>query len=188
MEILGTPQKRRYNYSHYYTCKNLAWPFRTTVKFFCIINCENCSTGTQLATGSYDGYARIWSTDGNLISDLRGHTGPIFALKWNRNGKYILSAGVDKTTIIWDAANAEIKQQFPFHEAPALDVDWKDDSTFASCSTDKVIHVCQIGRNVPIKVRPSVRIRLSLCYKTRMVNLWFSSSRITVLFLDIFGA
>lgn len=109
------------------------------------------STGTQLATGSYDGYARIWSTDGNLISDLRGHTGPIFALKWNRNGKYILSAGVDKTTIIWDAANAEIKQQFPFHEAPALDVDWKDDSTFASCSTDKVIHVCQIGRNAPIK-------------------------------------
>lgn len=109
------------------------------------------STGTQLATGSYDGYARIWSTDGNLISDLRGHTGPIFALKWNRNGKYILSAGVDKTTIIWDAANAEIKQQFQYHEAPALDVDWKDDSTFASCSTDKVIHVCQLGRSTPVK-------------------------------------
>lgn len=109
------------------------------------------SSGTQLATGSYDGYARIWSTTGNLVSDLRGHTGPIFALKWNRNGKYILSAGVDKTTIIWDAANAEIKQQFNFHEAPALDVDWKSDDTFASCSTDKIIHVCQIGRQSPIK-------------------------------------
>ena len=62
------------------------------------------------------------------------------------------SAGVDKTTIIWDAANAEIKQQFNFHEAPALDVDWKNDDTFASCSTDKIIHVCQIGRSTPIKV------------------------------------
>ena len=110
------------------------------------------SSGTQLATGSYDGYARIWSTTGNLVSDLKGHNGPIFALKWNRNGKYILSAGVDKTTIIWDAANAEIKQQFNFHEAPALDVDWKNDDTFASCSTDKIIHVCQIGRSSPIKV------------------------------------
>jgi transducin (beta)-like 1 len=109
------------------------------------------SSGTQLATGSYDGYARIWSTTGNLVSDLKGHNGPIFALKWNRNGKYILSAGVDKTTIIWDAANAEIKQQFNFHEAPALDVDWKNDDTFASCSTDKIIHVCQIGRSSPIK-------------------------------------
>ncbi|CBY15962.1 unnamed protein product, partial [Oikopleura dioica] len=108
------------------------------------------STGTQLATGSYDGYARIWSTDGKLVSDLHGHTGPIFALKWNKNGKYILSAGVDRTTIIWDAANAEIKQQFPFHEAPALDVDWKDDTIFASCSTDKKIHVCQMGRSTPV--------------------------------------
>ena len=123
------------------------------ISYFCIFFFKYIfSTGTQLATGSYDGYARIWSTEGNLISDLRGHTGPIFALKWNRNGKYILSAGVDKTTIIWDAANAEIKQQFPFHEAPALDVDWKDDSMFASCSTDKVIHVCQIGKNAPVKV------------------------------------
>ena len=111
------------------------------------------SSGSQLATGSYDGYARIWSTSGRLISDLRGHSGPIFALKWNRNGKYILSAGVDKTTIIWDAANAEIKQQFNFHEAPALDVDWKDDDTFASCSTDKIIHVCRIGHISPIKVQ-----------------------------------
>ena len=118
------------------------------------------SSGRQLATGSYDGYARIWSTHGQLISDLRGHSGPIFALKWNRNGKYILSAGVDKTTIIWDAANAEIKQQFNFHEAPALDVDWKDDDTFASCSTDKIIHVCRIGHNSPIKVIVTV-VRLA---------------------------
>ena len=125
------------------------------------------SSGTQLATGSYDGYARIWSTTGNLVSDLKGHNGPIFALKWNRNGKYILSAGVDKTTIIWDAANAEIKQQFNFHEAPALDVDWKNDDTFASCSTDKIIHVCQIGRSSPIKVSDDSSCMISMSAANR---------------------
>ena len=55
----------------------------------------NCD-GSLLATGSYDGYARIWTTDGALASTLGQHKGPIFALKWNKKGNYILSAGVDK--------------------------------------------------------------------------------------------
>lgn len=50
--------------------------------------------GSLLATGSYDGYARIWTTDGRLASTLGQHKGPIFALKWNKRGNYILSAGV----------------------------------------------------------------------------------------------
>jgi WD40 repeat protein len=50
----------------------------------------------MLATGSYDGYARIWLTNGTLRSTLGQHKGPIFALKWNKKGNYILSAGVDK--------------------------------------------------------------------------------------------
>ncbi|KAJ3594876.1 hypothetical protein NHX12_004181 [Muraenolepis orangiensis] len=73
------------------------------------------SEGTLLATGSYDGFARIWTKDGNLASTLGQHKGPIFALKWNKKGNFILSAGVDKTTIIWDAHTGEAKQQFPFH-------------------------------------------------------------------------
>lgn len=80
-------------------------------------------TGDLLATGCYDGYARVWATDGELciycvsfrlfyfeewnnsylafISGrlrytLGAHKGPIFALKWNQKGDKILSAGVDK--------------------------------------------------------------------------------------------
>lgn len=107
--------------------------------------------GTQLATGSYDGYARIWSSDGTLVSTLGQHKGPIFALKWNKRGDLILSAGVDKTTIIWDAASGEATQQFGFHTAPALDVDWKNNDTFASCSTDMSINLCKLGSDQPLK-------------------------------------
>ncbi|XP_063601259.1 F-box-like/WD repeat-containing protein TBL1XR1 [Penaeus indicus] len=110
----------------------------------------NCD-GNLLATGSYDGYARIWMTDGRLASTLGQHKGPIFALKWNKKGNYILSAGVDKTTIIWDASSGHCTQQFAFHSAPALDVDWQSNNSFASCSTDQCIHVCQLGENRPIK-------------------------------------
>ncbi|XP_068390208.1 F-box-like/WD repeat-containing protein TBL1X isoform X3 [Eschrichtius robustus] len=109
------------------------------------------SDGTLLATGSYDGFARIWTEDGNLASTLGQHKGPIFALKWNKKGNYILSAGVDKTTIIWDAHTGEAKQQFPFHSAPALDVDWQNNTAFASCSTDMCIHVCRLGSDRPVK-------------------------------------
>lgn len=81
------------------------------------------SEGTLLATGSYDGFARIWTKDGksyytvavmwrvappniflfspegNLASTLGQHKGPIFALKWNKKGNFILSAGVDKVSV-----------------------------------------------------------------------------------------
>jgi len=109
------------------------------------------SSGSLLATGSYDGYARIWSTSGELKNTLGQHKGPIFALKWNKSGNYILSAGVDRTTIIWDSQTGRHKQQFAFHSAPALDVDWQTDESFASCSTDKCIHVCRLGEQKPIK-------------------------------------
>jgi transducin (beta)-like 1 len=109
------------------------------------------SEGLLLATGSYDGYARIWTTEGKLASTLGQHKGPIFALKWNRKGNYILSAGVDKTTIIWDASTGQCTQQFAFHSAPALDVDWQSNTSFASCSTDQCIHVCKLGVDKPLK-------------------------------------
>lgn len=64
-------------------------------------NCEclQCD-GSLLATGSYDGYARIWTSDGRLSKTLGQHKGPIFALKWNKRGNYILSAGVDKVSLL----------------------------------------------------------------------------------------
>lgn len=83
---------------------------------------------------------------------LRTHRGPIFSLKWNKRGNYLLSGSYDKTTIVWDVSgqNAFVKQQFDIHYAPALDVDWKDDNTFASCSTDKSVHICRVGAARPI--------------------------------------
>ncbi|KAK9053932.1 hypothetical protein SSX86_025007 [Deinandra increscens subsp. villosa] len=107
--------------------------------------------GTLLATGSYDGQARIWSKDGELVSTLTKHKGPIFSLKWNKKGDYLLSGSVDKTAIVWDIKTGEWKQQFEFHAAPTLDVDWRNNTSFATCSTDNMIYVCKVGENRPVK-------------------------------------
>jgi len=113
---------------------------------------EWSSDGQLLATGSYDGVARVWSRAGAIVHTLRGHIGPIFSLKWNKSGNFLLSGSYDKTTIVWDVSGdkGEVKQQFMHHTAPALDVDWKDDMTFASCSTDKTVLICKVGSNVPL--------------------------------------
>ena len=110
-------------------------------------------SGESLATGSYDGVARVWSRSGELIQTLKGHRGPIFSLKWNKRGNFLLSGSYDKTTIVWDVSGVKgvVKQQFSFHFAPALDVDWKDDLTFASCSTDKTVQICRVGSSRPLK-------------------------------------
>nr|XP_043636512.1 WD40 repeat-containing protein HOS15 isoform X2 [Erigeron canadensis] len=107
--------------------------------------------GTLLATGSYDGQARIWTKDGELVSTLTKHKGPIFSLKWNKKGDYLLSGSVDKTAIVWDIKTGEWKQQFEFHAAPTLDVDWRNNVSFATCSTDNMIYVCKVGDNRPVK-------------------------------------
>lgn len=114
---------------------------------------EWSSDGQLLATGSYDGVARVWSRNGALVHTLRGHKGPIFSLKWNKQGNYLLSGSYDQTTIVWDVSGSTgfVEQQFDDHQAPALDVDWKDNTTFASCSTDKTVHICQVGTPKPLK-------------------------------------
>lgn len=46
--------------------------------------------------------------------------------------------------------------------APALDVDWQSNNTFASCSTDMCIHVCKLGQDRPIKTFQGHTVSVSL--------------------------
>lgn len=52
---------------------------------------------------------------GDLRSTLSKHKGPIFSLKWNKKGDYLLTGSCDKTAIVWDVKAGEPKQQFEFH-------------------------------------------------------------------------
>ncbi|KAI8099343.1 WD40-repeat-containing domain protein [Halteromyces radiatus] len=108
-------------------------------------------TGTLLASGSYDGQARIWTQKGQLRFVMEQHRGPIFSLKWNMKGDLVLSGSADTTTVVWDPKTGEMKQQFELHSLAILDVDWMDNTTFASCSSDKTIYVCRVGSTEPLK-------------------------------------
>ncbi|KAI0988550.1 hypothetical protein GJ496_004304 [Pomphorhynchus laevis] len=110
------------------------------------------STGNYLATGSYDGHARIWSSAGQLIHVLSKHKGPVFSVKWNKSGTCLLTAGVDASAIVWSSDCGEMQQQFFCHSAPVLDADWRNDREFATCSTDSQIYICRLGDSVPYRM------------------------------------
>ncbi|XP_010547532.1 PREDICTED: F-box-like/WD repeat-containing protein TBL1XR1 isoform X2 [Tarenaya hassleriana] len=124
---------------------------RTTDKSKDVTTLDWNGEGTLLATGSCDCQARIWTTNGELKSTLSKHKGPIFSLKWNKKGDYLLTGSVDKTAIVWDVKAEEWKQQFEFHTGPTLDVDWRNNVSFATSSTDSMIYLCKIGETRPVK-------------------------------------
>ncbi|KAJ6997442.1 LOW QUALITY PROTEIN: WD40 repeat-containing protein HOS15-like isoform X4 [Populus alba x Populus x berolinensis] len=88
---------------------------------------------------------------GAQMTTLSKHKGPIFTLKWNKKGDYLLTGSCDKTAIVWDVRAEEWKQQFEFHSGPTLDVDWRNNVSFATSSTDNMIYVCKVGETRPIK-------------------------------------
>eukprot|EP00013_Stygamoeba_regulata_P021814 CAMPEP_0177654622 /NCGR_PEP_ID=MMETSP0447-20121125/14445_1 /TAXON_ID=0 /ORGANISM="Stygamoeba regulata, Strain BSH-02190019" /LENGTH=520 /DNA_ID=CAMNT_0019158313 /DNA_START=139 /DNA_END=1701 /DNA_ORIENTATION=+ len=140
--------------------------------------------GTRLATGSYDGLARVWDQAGALQKTLQRHQKPIFSLKWNRRGDHLLSGSMDNTAVVWDGESGAVVQQYSLHTHPVLDVDWRDNTVFATCSTDKLIHVCEVGKERPlatlkghrdevnaIKWDPSGRL-LASCSDDHTAKLW----------------
>ncbi|KAG5572881.1 hypothetical protein H5410_062647 [Solanum commersonii] len=108
------------------------------------------SEGTLLATGSYEGKVRIWNRYGELVRNLNNHCCPIFSLKWNKIGDYLLSGSVDRTVVVWNVKSGKPKQQFEF-PAVVLDADWQNNDSFAVGSIDNMIYICKVGENRPVK-------------------------------------
>ncbi|KAG6977231.1 hypothetical protein JG688_00000583 [Phytophthora aleatoria] len=101
--------------------------------------------GSLLASGTYNGKTRIWDAEGEMKHIFQYHNGPVFATRWSKTSLFLLSASFDKTVVVWDATTETKKQQLELHDDPILDASWKDDATFATCSSDMSICVARVG-------------------------------------------
>lgn len=143
-------------------------------------------------TGGMDGIARLFGNDGSLKHVLLGHQQSIFSLKFNNIGSTLLTGSYDFSSIVWDVPSGRPRQRYEVHQGQVLDVDWKDSTTFASCSSDKAIHVCELGNASPthtflghkdevntVKWDPSGSI-LASCSDDTTVKLWETGNKMPV--------
>ncbi len=108
--------------------------------------------GHMLATASFDGCTRIWNLNGDLKRTLELQKEPCHSLKWNKTGSRILSGSSDATAAVWDPLSGRLERHFKFHSKAILDVDWRCDTTFATCSKDMKIYLCSVSEPQPRQI------------------------------------
>jgi transducin (beta)-like 1 len=86
------------------------------------------------------------------LPKIQRHTLPYTSFPWPlRCTWHIILAAADKTAIVWDASSGSMSQQFAFHTAAILDVDWASDTQFAACSSDKTVTLCSTLERAPLR-------------------------------------
>ena len=108
-------------------------------KGFIITALEWDPTGNFLAAGTSNGSYCVWDKSGSLKFSVAYHSASIFAFKWNPNGKVILCGGEDSSVSIVDSDNGALIYSCKSHSGSVMDVDWKSQHVFTSCSQDTTI-------------------------------------------------
>lgn len=123
--------------------------------------------GNKIVSGSYDNFVRIWKPNLSnslflhllcrLIAEeaefiLVGHTEEVETVAWSRDGNYIVSGSRDKTVIIWNATNGNIKFRLTGHTGAVTSVAFSPDGKYiVSGSIDKSARVWDTNNGELIK-------------------------------------
>jgi len=108
------------------------------------------SNSEILATGSYDGYVKIWNvTNMKLIQSLSIKSIPSLAIEeakarmvhsisWSPNDSRIIAAYGNGEVIIWDYLKIKTLSRLQIEENPIISIDWNLlDTNYIACSSDK---------------------------------------------------
>ncbi|KAH7923908.1 WD40 repeat-like protein [Leucogyrophana mollusca] len=140
--------------------------------------------GSLVAIGSYDSILRICTAAGKLYLSDNRHKGPIFAGKFSRSGQWLVTASLDGSSCVWDVDNRRVHRHYRIHEGCCLDVDWLDESTFASCGADRLVHILSLNGTKPIQTLKghegelnsikcnTSRTRLASCSDDGTARIW----------------
>ena len=80
--------------------------------------------------------------DGRVLLLLAGHQAPVYAAVYSPDGRYILTAGEDRTARLWDANNGLPVQDFAGHTARVTAAGFSPDgTTVVTASADRTIRL-----------------------------------------------
>ena len=85
--------------------------------------------GGYIATGSWDGTARVWSRSGELVQELRGHQGYVESVSFSLDGEYIATGSRDGTARVW-SRSGELVQELRGHQGYVESVSFSPDGEY----------------------------------------------------------
>lgn len=78
--------------------------------------------GSLLATASWDGTARVWSNEGELIHILDAHTDEVWAVDFSSDGTQLVTSSRDHNVIIWELSSGRELRRLKGHADAIYDV------------------------------------------------------------------
>jgi transducin (beta)-like 1 len=125
--------------------------------------------GLLLAVASYDSIMRILTASGELYMTDPVHKAPVFASKFSKSGKWLLTGSLDGTACVWNVPAKKLEIMYRCHIGAlvlriqcicsmqadmkidcCLDVAWIEEDIFATCGADKLVHIVQVGTSNPL--------------------------------------
>jgi WD40 repeat protein len=93
--------------------------------------------GTRIATGSFDGTAKVWDTaTGREVLALSDNTGPVHIVEFSPDGQRLATASDDLTAKVWGLDTGELLLTLIGHKAPILNIKFSSDGQLLATGDD----------------------------------------------------
>lgn len=115
-------------------------PLRTWSAHVGAIECLRVQSDFGLiASGGEDRVIRIWSTDGDCITELKYHRNRIWDLAFSPEGRHLASGGGDHIVGLWRVDDGRLLASLPGHQSLVLAVSWLTEKIFVTGGSDGTV-------------------------------------------------
>jgi WD40 repeat protein len=104
--------------------------------------------GDKFASCGHDIVIRVWSRDGKLLIEIKGHDNSVHSLCWSKDGAYILSGSGDMTIRKWQSIDGKELVVFRGHTNDVRYICLSpDERHLVSASSDCSVRIWDLNTN-----------------------------------------